>query len=352
METKKRLIVVLGMHRSGTSAMTRALAVMGVELGNRFISTIDGVNSKGFWEDLDINAFDEELLGALKTTWYDLTPIDSVDVKVLREKGYLLRAIELIREKTKGLSTFGFKDPRVTKLLPFWKEVFSYGDFDVNYVIAVRHPLSVVRSLSKRDGFEADHSYLLWLGYTILSLTESVQRRRVLIDYDRLMRSPDNELSRIAQGLNLKILQTELESFKKEFLDPSLRHTNFDLNDLMLDGICPPIVREVYSALVDVASGRGDVDSQIIQRKLAIWTEEFARLRFALTLADKFLAQKRVLELSLRDYQIRLSSLTLDIGERDAVIRSSTKEVEERDGVIGKLLRFLRIRDWFARARK
>ncbi|MBC7193997.1 MAG: glycosyl transferase, partial [Marinobacter sp.] len=150
----KRLIVVLGMHRSGTSAITRGLQVLGVGLGDRLIPPMEGINDKGFFEDIDLNALNNEILQALGSDWHYLSPIETSDVDALRKKGYFLRAVELLRQKVGDAPTFGFKDPRVAKLLPFWKDVFAHCKFDVGYILAVRHPLSVVKSLAKRDGFD------------------------------------------------------------------------------------------------------------------------------------------------------------------------------------------------------
>jgi hypothetical protein len=86
MKHNRRLIVVLGMHRSGTSALTRGLQVMGVTLGDRMMPPVEGNNAKGFWEDIDLNALNVEMLNA----------IDSVDIEILRKQGYFLRAIELL----------------------------------------------------------------------------------------------------------------------------------------------------------------------------------------------------------------------------------------------------------------
>src|SRR4029077_19950349 len=118
--------------------------------------------------------------------------------EALRKKGYFLSAVELLLQKVGDGPTFGFKDPRVAKLLPFWKEVFGHCQLDASYVLALRHPLSVAKSLAKRDGFDAEKSYLLWLEHVIPSLSGSARDKRVLIDYDRLMQSPDRELKRIA----------------------------------------------------------------------------------------------------------------------------------------------------------
>ena len=70
---KPRLIVVLGMHRSGTSLITRSLAAIGANFGNNLIPPQPD-NDKGFWEDSDIIAFNDELLNSCGMTWYSTEP--------------------------------------------------------------------------------------------------------------------------------------------------------------------------------------------------------------------------------------------------------------------------------------
>ncbi len=354
------------MHRGGTSLMTRGLAVMGVELGNNFIPTIDEVNKKGFWEDRDFNAFDEELLGALKTTWHNLAPIDADDVKTLRDQGYLLRAIKLIRKKTNGVPIFGFKDPRASKLLPFWREVFSNGNFDVSYVITIRHPLSVVKSLSKRDGFEQEQGYLLWLGHVITILSDSVNHKRVMVDYDCLMQSPDKELRRIAKDLSLEVDNAELTVYIREFLDPGLRHTTYSLCDLQKEKLCPPLVQEIYANLLDVTTGRVLMDNDLLQRKVVSWVNQYWCLRPLLTFIDKISARDKyaihnaVLErdAKINEYHCALlerdaliTNLNHNIEERDALITARNHDVEERDALITNLNHNIEERDALITAR-
>jgi GT2 family glycosyltransferase len=312
MEMKSnKLVVVLGMHRSGTSVITRGLQVMGVELGNHFLPTVKEVNAKGFWEDADINVLNIEMLGALNSNWFNLAPIQLGDLEVLRKDGYFLRAVELLRQKVSSARTFGFKDPRVVKLLPFWKAVFKHCQFDVSYVLAVRHPLSVVKSLSKRDGLEAEQCYLMWLGHVIASLNDSVGEKRVLVDYDRLMQAPDRELIRIAKCANLEISHVELQNYKTDFLDQGLQHTVFDLSDLSLDVTCPPIVREVYATLLDLACDKTSLDDIDLHNKVVRWSAEFEYLQPSLLLADKLYIQKlgSIQAVANRDEQIAFLNL-------------------------------------------
>jgi hypothetical protein len=123
-ETKK-LIVVIGMHRTGTSLITRGLQVMGVNLGDNLLPAMADVNAKGFWEDADINALNISMLHAIGSEWDYLTRITEANVQQLQQQGFFLQAVELLRQKTAQAHIFGLKDPRIAKLLPFWDQVFS-----------------------------------------------------------------------------------------------------------------------------------------------------------------------------------------------------------------------------------
>ena len=166
-QKKKRLIVVLGMHRSGTSAIARGLQVLRVPLGDRLMPPNALDNPTGFWEDLDLYALNIEMLNAIGSDWDRLSAIGKDEVEALRKSGFFLRGAELLRAKMGARPRFGFKDPRVAKLLPFWKRVFAHCRYDASYVLSLRHPMSVARSLEKRDGFAAEKSYLLWLDHVL-----------------------------------------------------------------------------------------------------------------------------------------------------------------------------------------
>jgi hypothetical protein len=324
-----KLIVVLGMHRSGTSAITRGLQVMGVDLGDRVMSPVTDINPKGFWEDIDINALNIEMLSTIGNDWHHLAEIDSTDIEILRKKGYFLRAAELLQQKLNGTPIFAFKDPRVAKLLPFWKRIFSDYQFDVTYLLAVRHPLSVVKSLARRDCFEAEHSYLLWLGHVIMSLTGSTGSRRILVDYDSLMLAPDRELQRIAKYTGLEIDSAELQNYKNDFLDQSLQHTLYKLTDLLIDDACPQIVKEVYTALLDVASEKKRLDDIEMQNKIDHWVNEFENLRLPMLLVDKLLVQRKLTKQAITDQANRAREIEADWAARGEVITNLEHHVRE-----------------------
>ena len=330
---KSKLIVVLGMHRSGTSAITRGLQVLGVDLGDRMMPPIEGNNSKGFWEDIDLNALNIEMLNAIESDWNHVDAIAPIDVAILQKKGYVLRAAELLRKKV-GSTPFGFKDPRVAKLLPFWKSVFSYCQLDVSYVIAVRHPLSVVMSLEKRDEFDVVQSYLLWLGHVITSLICTSGENRVLIDYDRMMLSPDFELKRIGDLIGLKVEPKELQEYKSEFLDQTLRHTVYELHDLLTDVRCPLIVQDIYSVLLDVTIDKVKFSNSELQNKIVQWSVEFERMKPMLQLIDRLFSQKTKM---LDTGNEKLAILNSVVADKEACILNLEKEWALRGEGIARL---------------
>ena len=335
--SNKKIIVVLGMHRSGTSVITRGLQVMGVVLGDRMMPAAEGNNDKGFWEDIDLNALNIEMLNAIGSDWYHVTAITSVDIDLLRKQGYYLRAAELLRQKIGSASVFGLKDPRIAKLLPFWKEVFNHCQLDVSYILAVRNPLSVAKSLAERDGIEAEQSYLLWLGHVVISLLHSSDDERIVVDYDRLMQSPSHELNRIANSISLEIDPVELESYETVFLDEGLRHTVYTINDLSLDATCPPIVREVYAALLNAASDNFNLSDAWAKNKILDWSDELERLRSPLLLIDRILAKKLVDTIEIEKRNDEIARLDLALAERDMQIAAHRSVVAERDAQLKSL---------------
>lgn len=330
---KQTLIVVLGMHRSGTSATARGLQVLGVELGDMLAPPKED-NAKGFWEDIELNALNIEMLEAIGSDWHHLSTIQPKDVDLLRDQGYFLRAVELLRKKVGNNPIFGFKDPRVAKLIPFWKEILSHIGWNIGYVLIIRNPLSVVKSLAERDGFDSERSYLMWLGHVLESLINTQEERRILVDYDLLMQAPKNELLRMSDIFGLKVDEAKLEIYQNQFLDSELRHSVYTADDLSYDFNCPPLVREIYSVLSDVAIDKIKLNDTGLLNNIDRWRNEFDRLSYPMKLVDK----QSVIITELTDETVKRGEWGLGlerqlkeaVANRDAQIAGLTDEVVKR----------------------
>lgn len=233
----KRITVVLGMHRSGTSVITRGLKALGINLGERLLPAEAGINDKGFWEDVDVTEFNVELLAALGHDWHTLEPIQSQQLQGDAIESFKLRAVQLLRAKMEKVEWWGVKDPRIPRLLPFWQSVFDHLQLEVSYVIACRNPMNVARSLEKRNGFALEKSYLLWYEHMLLSMQFTAGLRRIFVDYDLMLNEPEQQVGRIAQSLGVSFSadSEEFIQYCNEFLASSLRHNACAPEDLQLD---------------------------------------------------------------------------------------------------------------------
>src|SRR5512139_1313073 len=150
-EAAPRCVLVLGMHRSGTSAATRCLNMVGMEVGPNLLVP-DGGNSKGYWEHADAVRINDTLLESFGLSWWSLKPLpdgwmDSVTARAARSE------IErLVNRDFAGIPLWGIKDPRMCRLAPLWIDVLVGMGISVSAVLMVRPVLEVARSLAKAHG--------------------------------------------------------------------------------------------------------------------------------------------------------------------------------------------------------
>jgi hypothetical protein len=310
------LIVVLGMHRSGTSAITRAMETLGAELGLRLFPGAAGINDKGYFEDIDIHSLNVELMSIAGMDWHAMAEINlnTIDRQVLDE--LQTKAISLLRKKSAG-KTLALKDPRIARLLPFWQPVFACLNVRTRYVIALRNPISVAQSLSKRDGFPHEKSYLLWLAHMVPALLSTRDCERVLLSYDRLMDSPGRELARIAAHLGLELDSERLNVLEEEFLDDGLRHSRFAALDLEVVRSAPRQVKELFSALEIASLDTNSANAVRLDAAIAgaqRYLEEIAPLLRYEWQVDR---QTQKLQQTLTEYARRSEDLTSIIQDRE-----------------------------------
>ncbi|MYN15039.1 hypothetical protein GSY71_18030 [Pusillimonas sp. TS35] len=337
----RRLIVVLGMHRSGTSAITRALQAMGVDLGNRLMKPVEHINAKGFWEDDDITELNERILHSLGMRWDSLQPFTDQHIDIIRENGLYTEAVDLIEAKTGKSAVYGFKDPRVAKLLPLWQAIFQSCGLTPSFLITIRNPLSVAQSLKKRDCFNPIKSYLLWLDHVLTSLELSRSHQRALVDYDQLMRDPKAALQQIAADLQLATDVTEVDAYVQNFIDEGLRHSTFSAEDIKDESNCPALIYDVYSTLLN--ANTQSLNSVEIDQRVQRWLSEFQRLAPVLSLLDTLQAQ--VLDFQRTVNELRSNADNCDekiaeyntkIVEHDAQIKALASEIALRDQLLSK----------------
>ena len=178
-------IIVLGMHRSGTSAVTRLINMMGAWFGPEGMSLgANEHNAKGFWERRDFVLLNQQILAARRCTGLDLRnwpagdrpPLDPALAHKMR-----LTALELDAHRPWVL-----KDPRFCVTLPDWREFLEVP----LAVIVARDPLEVARSLEQRDGFPTEFGIALWEYYAVHTVRNAAGLPRVFVPHETVLAAP------------------------------------------------------------------------------------------------------------------------------------------------------------------
>jgi hypothetical protein len=136
------VVIVLGMHRSGTSALTKALELFGIDLGKDLLGPGHD-NPKGYFESAELVALNDRILAKCDSHW---TSLQFLEPEILggpdlaAEKN---EARQLLANKISPGIPLGLKDPRLCRTLPFWQELFREKKLRVGYVLSYRHPAGV-----------------------------------------------------------------------------------------------------------------------------------------------------------------------------------------------------------------
>ncbi len=217
-------IVVLGMHRSGTSALARVLGLMGCHVGrDDELAPADESNPKGYWERKDMWALNERALAALGASWHDVGGFDVERLAGVEREAWLAEARDVVAALD-AHRPWAAKDPRTCVTFPLWKQVLARPVC----VLVQRDPLAVARSLQKRDGFSLAAGLALWERYTRDALRHSAGLPRALVRYEALCEDARATLLRLlgdlqAAGLPPGALSVPADEELRAFLDPALR---------------------------------------------------------------------------------------------------------------------------------
>lgn len=221
MPGNKRVVFVVGMHRSGTSALTRSLQVLGIDLGSNHLPSSKD-NEKGYFEDSELVRLNTRLMHRLGIDWDTASLLHSDQLLDEKVSDIRAEAVAFLKKKLSGRTLIGFKDPRVSRLLPFWLSILDELACDVSFVLSMRSPSAVVNSLAKRDGFSYAKSLALWLVYTLDAIVHTQGFTRFVIPYHELLDNPAGSIRLLAAGLGLRVNELELQEYVHEFIDRKL----------------------------------------------------------------------------------------------------------------------------------
>ena len=389
-------IIVAGMHRSGTSALTRMLGSLGCRLPKTLLEPNE-YNALGYWESSEISELNDAILESAGSSWDDWEAFHQGWYASPVADEFRGRARTVLENEFGDSRLFVLKDPRVCRLLEFWIDVLK--DIAAAPVIAVtiRNPLEVAASLHHRDMIDPSIGLLLWLRHVLNAEEASRDRRRVFVRYEDLLGNWGETAIRLGRELGViwpkRSSSSEMEI--EAYLTPSQRHhardddaiihspsvsrwveESFNIVDRWtrgdvresdgpeLDSIrsafdeagavfVRPIVAGMRAAqnnkalqteivnLNDAIAGRekhiGDLNQAVTDRD-----SDVSSLNRALAAKD---TQIESLNQAIADRDVRLDAINHAISDRDGQISTLNRAVAERDGQVNTLNLAVAVRD-------
>ncbi len=235
------VLIITGMHRSGTSLVAAFMQALGVDLGQNLLVG-DSFNPPGYFEDVDFLKFQRSLLQACchpsEPGWSDWGWTESEWLDRDQFTTYRASAQQLITTRSDRAEIWGWKDPRTSLLLDFWDQLIPQA----NYLLIYRFPWDVADSIKRSSGlgcFKALNALQIWQYYNshLLKFYQTHRARCLLVNINSLLTSPD-------QFLNL--LRSQLSWLSKLDLSPDiLNHlyqpnlfTKLDLTAPLIQSFC------------------------------------------------------------------------------------------------------------------
>jgi hypothetical protein len=217
-------IVVLGMHRSGTSALMGALDAMGMYVGSsEELTASNWENPKGFFERREVRRVCDALLHGSGADWWKLAAFktESIPPSLRDEK------VETLRRIVQNLDSnlvWAMKEPRLCVLFPLLQPLLS----NPMVLHIIRHPIEVALSLQRRNGFSLQAGLALWERYNVEALEHSEATPSLRLLYSDLVSRPGAVLGRLAAELPPEVSGSLDPAAGEPTIDSSLRRNRVD----------------------------------------------------------------------------------------------------------------------------
>ena len=344
----KIAILVVGMHRSGTSSISRILNLLGCDLPHTLMAP-NSFNEKGYWESQRVMDLNDEMLSSAGSAWDDWRAFDADWYASPHAGKFRKRAQILLQEEFGDSRLFLLKDPRICRLLEFWSEELEKFGAEVRVVSPIRNPLDVASSLETRDGVAPSIGHLLWLRHVLHAEVASRHLKRTYLRYETLL----TEVQMVADVLerDLEIswpkrnsVNSEIEI--EEFLSSELRHHRTDDARLLRNPKFSYWIQESFN-LFDRWS-RAEIraeDTETLDQIRMAFDEATPAFSRAIAVGVKATKDLGMVRDTLAERDAQVDALTRTLAERDAQVDALTRTLAERDAQVDALTRTLAERD-------
>jgi hypothetical protein len=324
----------MGMHRSGTSAMTGVLSQLGGSLGNNPMPG-DHANPKGYFENNNLVPINEAILDEIDSAWDDIFFDEEKASKLHAQDSDKLKF--QIRDEFKEDYIFAIKDPRITFLFPLYRRALEDLDIKIKVIIPFRNPFEVASSLARRDGFSIEKGILLWTTYFLFAEQYSREYERVFVEFDEMLADPKSVIRSISDKLNIDLvpIYVDQKDQVKKFLERGLKHHNYLANSdafKTINAVCR--IMEVSGQLNDRAI-TGQIDrlrNEYFESHRLFFNKDLLKIVAELKHGNQIRVElERKFEnniIKLRESEKRLIENKRDLALQDSILLRKDKEID------------------------
>ena len=241
-------LLVMGMHRSGTSALTGVLSLCGAYVGtDDRLLTPSRHNPKGFWEICDVKRLNDLLLHDMGCDWQRVLALGARQPTAAALAAFHAGASTVVGDLER-FRPWAMKDPRLCITLPWWRPHLEAPVC----ILTHRNPVEIARSLAARNRTPEPFGVALWERYMQMALSATSGLPRIVIGHDRLLRQPVETTARLIEtlkGLGVTGMEMPDSATITGFIDSALHRHAAD--DAELEGALTCEQRALHVSLRD-----------------------------------------------------------------------------------------------------
>jgi len=293
--SQRQAVLVLGAHRSGTSAVAGAIRLLGIAPPAHVLPPAAD-NPTGFWESYAVVGANDWILTTAGTAWFECLAFNSSalepDARTTALTFIMLSVLSEFDQKPLLL----VKDPRICLLLDLWLPALQALQILPAALLVLRHPGEVIASLAYRSKLPQPHGAALWLGYMLAAERATRGCRSFILSYDELVSDWHSVLSRAGREIEIAwpVTVDAVAAPIEGFLDSALRHHRGGSTRGLRMGRAPlgPWLEDAYDALLCLARDRTEVESLArldnVYAAFSVWCRDEGQHLAASLPADHF----------------------------------------------------------------
>jgi hypothetical protein len=248
------VIIVLGMHRSGTSAVAGVLTKLGGAAPGTLFPPDSG-NARGYFESIHFMHLHDELLASAGSCWHDWRKFNPAWHRSPTADAFKQRAKQIFEAEFGNATLPILKDPRICRFVPFWLDVIKEMEAAPRIVIPIRSPLEVAHSLKKRNAMSLTKGLLLWLRHVLDAEAQTRSTVRSIFTLDQFLSDWQSVSDKIAldTGFAWPRLSDRSVHEVEQFLSSELVHNKTDHAELIAHSDVHEWTIGAYEALLELA---------------------------------------------------------------------------------------------------